>query len=70
MPDVERLHRLNAPTLLLTGGRDFADLLLMAELIAACGQDVRRIDRPALGHMLHVEDPAGCAEEIAGHLWV
>ena len=68
MPDVERLHRLEAPTLLLTGECDAEDFRLMADLIEGSGKDVRRIDRPSHGHMLHFEDPTGCAALIGEHL--
>jgi pimeloyl-ACP methyl ester carboxylesterase len=35
LPDVERLHTLATPALLLTGGRDVEDFRVIAELIAA-----------------------------------
>jgi pimeloyl-ACP methyl ester carboxylesterase len=59
VPDLERLHALAAPTLLLTGGRDFDDFRTMAGLIAAAAGNVRRMDEPALGHLLHLEEPLG-----------
>lgn len=68
LPDVERLHDLKTPTLLLSGGRDLDELRLMADLIAGCGQAVTRHDRPDLGHLLHLEDPAWCAAEIEGFI--
>ena len=61
LPDVERLYQLATPTLLLSGGRDEADFRLIADLIEASADVVRRIDEPDLGHLLHIEDPAGCA---------
>lgn len=67
-PDVERLHRLTTPTLLLTGGRDVEDFRLIAELITASAPSVQRIDAPALGHLLHLEDPEACAQRIIGFL--
>lgn len=63
-PDVERLHRLATPTLLLTGERDLEDFRLMAALIEASTPAVRRIDLPGRGHSLQLEDPQACAAHI------
>ncbi len=68
MPDVERLHALETRTLLLTGGQDMEDFRLIADLITASAPDVTRIDHPAQGHMLHLEDPETCAREILAFL--
>ena len=68
LPDVERLGLLQARTLLLTGARDLEEFRLIAALIEASAPQVRRIDRPALGHMLHLEDPAGCAQQLLSFL--
>lgn len=68
LPDVDRLHLLQARTLLLTGGRDLADFALIASLIEAAAPAVRRIHRPEAGHMLHLEDAAGCARDILSFL--
>jgi 2-succinyl-6-hydroxy-2,4-cyclohexadiene-1-carboxylate synthase len=68
VPDIERLHELATPTLLLTGGRDQPDFRLIAELITASAGRVQRIDRPALGHLLHLEDPVSTAQCIAEFL--
>lgn len=57
LPDVDRLHLLKTPTLLLTGGRDFEDFRVIANLIEASAGDLRRVDYPELGHLLHLEDP-------------
>lgn len=64
LPDVERLHQLHTRTLLLTGGRDFADFRLIADLIETSAADLKRIDWPACGHLLQLEVPARCAQEI------
>ena len=64
LPDVERLHLLATRTLLLTGGRDLEDFRLIADLIEASASNLRRMDHPALGHLLHLEDPEGCAREM------
>lgn len=68
LPDVERLHLLATRTLLLTGGRDLEDFRLIADLIEASASNLRRIDHPALGHLLHLEDPTSCAGEILAFL--
>jgi pimeloyl-ACP methyl ester carboxylesterase len=65
LPDVDRLHRLAVPTILLTGERDHADLRLVANLISAAAPGVRRIDYPGAGHMLHLERTRQVAAEIA-----
>jgi pimeloyl-ACP methyl ester carboxylesterase len=68
LPDVERLHLLETQTLLLTGGRDLAEFRLIAELIAASAANVERIEDPVHGHLLHLEDPEGCARRISSFL--
>lgn len=62
LPDVDRLHTLSVPTLLLTGERDVADMRLIAEVIEGAAPGVTRIDYAGAGHLLHIERPA----EIAG----
>jgi pimeloyl-ACP methyl ester carboxylesterase len=68
LPDVDRLHTLAPPTLLLTGEHDVSDIRLIAEVIAAAAPDVRRVDYAGAGHMLQLERPAEVAAEIAGFL--
>ena len=68
LPDLERLHRLNVKMLLLTGGRDMEDFRLIADLIEASVADVGRINDPQRGHLLHLEDPVGCARNINAFL--
>lgn len=65
LPDVERLYLLATRTLLLTGGRDFEDFRLIADLIEASAAQVTRIDDLARGHLLHLEDPEVCARRIS-----
>lgn len=67
-PDVERIHLLQTRTLLLTGGRDLPDFRLIAALLEASAVNLSRIDHPGLGHMLLLEDAAGCAGEILAFL--
>ncbi|MBV1688301.1 alpha/beta fold hydrolase [Novosphingobium sp. G106] len=64
LPDVDRLHTLAMPLLLLTGEHDVADIRLIADVIEAAAPDVRRIDYAGAGHMLHLERAAGVAAEI------
>jgi pimeloyl-ACP methyl ester carboxylesterase len=68
MPDIERLHELQAPTLLLTGARDLDEFRLMAEIIEASAGTVKRIDVQGAGHLLHMEMPGLCADYISGFL--
>ena len=68
LPDVERLHELAMPVLLLTGGRDMPDFQLIASLLEASAPDLRRVDFADAGHMLPLERPADVAREIAAFL--
>ena len=68
LPDIERLHTLAVPTLLLTGEHDHPDLRLIAEVIVGAAPGVRRIDYADAGHMLHVERTAAVAGAIAAFL--
>jgi pimeloyl-ACP methyl ester carboxylesterase len=64
LPDIDRLSALTMPTLLLTGERDTDDFRLIAEVIAAMGAQVTRIDHAGAGHMLNLEIPETIAGEI------
>ena len=64
LPDVDRLHALAVPTLLLSGECDVPDMRLIADVIAAAAPDVTRIDFPGAGHMLHLERTAQVAAAI------
>ncbi|MBB4860437.1 2-succinyl-6-hydroxy-2,4-cyclohexadiene-1-carboxylate synthase [Novosphingobium chloroacetimidivorans] len=68
VPMVERLHVVDAATLLLTGARDLPDFRLMADLIEAAVPNVTRIDDPRCGHLLTLEAPDAIAEAIASFL--
>lgn len=68
LPDIDRLHRLAMPTLLLTGEHDVADIRLIADVIAAAAPGVTRIDHAGAGHMLHLERTADVAAQIARFL--
>lgn len=68
LPDVDRLPGLAMTALLLTGGRDVADMRLIADVIAGSAPDVRRVDYPDAGHMLHMERTADLAARIAAFI--
>lgn len=68
LPDVERLHALNVPTLLMTGERDVEDFQLIADVIEASAPGVTRVDICGGGHMLPLENPQACAEHIIAFL--
>lgn len=68
LPEIDRLTELAAPTLLLTGACDTEDFRLIAEVIAATGQNVTRIDHAGAGHMLNLEIPGVIAREISDFL--
>jgi pimeloyl-ACP methyl ester carboxylesterase len=64
-PDIDRLHELKLPVLMLTGARDLADFRLIADVIEASINNVTRHDAPHLGHMIHLEDPLWCRDRLA-----
>lgn len=64
LPDIDRLHTLAMPCLLLSGERDVADLRLIADVLEAAAPDVRRIDYADAGHMLHIERTAEVAAAV------
>jgi pimeloyl-ACP methyl ester carboxylesterase len=64
LPDLDRLPFLQVPTLLLTGGADWPDFRLVADLIEAAAPDVRRIDYAGAGHMLNLERPGDVSAEV------
>lgn len=68
LPDIDRLHALAMPTLLLTGELDFPDFRVIGDVIEALAPDLQRIDHAHAGHMLHLERTAEVAEEIARFL--
>ena len=68
LPDLDRLHQLSAPTLLLTGALDFPDFRLIGDLLEAAAPDLRRVDFADAGHMLHLERAEDVAREIMGFM--
>ena len=68
LPDIERLHELQMPTLLLTGGLDVEDMRLIGSVIDAASPQVTRIDFADAGHMLALERPADVARAIGSFL--
>jgi pimeloyl-ACP methyl ester carboxylesterase len=65
LPDVERLHELDVPVLLLTGAQDLADFQLVAELIEACAPHVTRHDASDAGHLIHLEALHWCRNMLS-----
>lgn len=65
LPDIDRLHALATPALLLSGERDVPDMRLIADVIAASAPRVERIDFPGAGHMLHLERTNELAHAVA-----
>ncbi len=63
MPDVERIHQLQTPTLLLTGLHDVDELRLMADTLTASVEDIQRVELEG-GHLLQMEVPHLCARHI------
>jgi 2-succinyl-6-hydroxy-2,4-cyclohexadiene-1-carboxylate synthase len=68
MPDIERLHELQPPTLLLSGEQDLEEFQLMAGIIEASTANVRRVEVQGAGHLLHMEKPEVCAQHINGFI--
>ena len=68
LPDLDRLHLLAAPTLLLTGSRDLDDFRLIAGLIEAAAPDLRRKDYAGAGHLLHLEQPKAFNRDVLAFL--
>jgi len=68
LPDVDRLHELAVPTLLLTGELDVPDIRLIADLIENAAPSVTRIDLPGAGHMLHLERTEAVTRLLANFL--
>ena len=67
-PEIENLHRLAVPTLLLVGGRDTADFQLIADSLTAAAPNLHRVDFADDGHMLPLERPTEVAGAIADFL--
>ncbi len=68
LPDLDRVHSLAVPTLLLTGERDFSDFLLIADLLTGAARKVRRVTFSAAGHLLQMEQPRAVARELRAFL--
>jgi len=65
MPDIDRLHDLAVPTLLLTGELDVPDLRLISDVIESATSATKHVDFAGAGHMLTLERPVETAESIA-----
>jgi len=64
LPDLDRLHTLRPPLLLLTGAHDYADFRLIANMIEACVPNITRHDAEDLGHLVHLEAPLWCRDML------
>lgn len=64
MPDIERVHKLQVPTLLLSGREDMEDFQLMADIITGSSELVQQVYVPEAGHLAHLEKPQFCADHI------
>jgi pimeloyl-ACP methyl ester carboxylesterase len=68
LPDLDRLHTLRAPTLLITGTRDLEDFRLIADLIAGAAPNVTRVDLEGAGHLPHLESPSEVLNRMSSFL--
>ncbi|TGD76226.1 alpha/beta hydrolase [Mangrovimicrobium sediminis] len=68
LPDIERVHQLAVPTLLLNGALDLPDFQLIGDVIAASAPAVQRRVFDGCGHMLLLEAAEESADTIAGFL--
>jgi pimeloyl-ACP methyl ester carboxylesterase len=68
LPDLDRLHALRVPTMLITGQHDVEDFRLIAGMIAATAPDVLRVDIENAGHLPQLECPVEVLGRINGFL--
>lgn len=57
-PDMERLHEITAPTLVVTGALDMPDFHLHAQIFERAIARVRNVVVPGAGHLPNFEEPA------------
>jgi 3-oxoadipate enol-lactonase len=60
----DRLHEIEAPTLVMAGELDLADFLLIAEILAANIPNARKLVVPDAGHVLNLEKPEEVNEAL------
>lgn len=65
LADLDRLHTLEPPLLLLTGVHDLPDFRLIASMIQECVPGVTRHDADDLGHLVHLEAPEWCRDMLS-----
>ena len=58
LPAIQRLHTIDAPTLVIVGERDLPDYHQMSDTMAAQIPDAKKVVIPQVGHMANMEDPA------------
>ncbi|MDB5724099.1 MAG: putative 3-oxoadipate enol-lactone hydrolase [Novosphingobium sp.] len=68
LPDLDRLHTLAMPCLLLSGALDVPDMRLIADVFEGAAPGAERIDYLDAGHMLHLERAAGVAAAVSAFL--
>ncbi|WP_319452703.1 MULTISPECIES: alpha/beta hydrolase [unclassified Mycobacterium] len=68
VPHLEQLHELAAKTLLVSGGLDLPEFLLMADLIEATVPHLERFDYPHAGHLVTLEFPQQLASDVNAYL--
>ena len=68
LPDLDRLHTLSVPTLLITGTRDLEEFRLIADLIVGAAPSVTRVDMEGAGHLPHLECPSELLNRVSSFL--
>jgi pimeloyl-ACP methyl ester carboxylesterase len=68
LPDLDRLHTLAMPCLLLTGALDVPDMRLIADVLEGAAPGAERIDYLDAGHMLHLERATEVAAAVSAFL--
>jgi len=56
-PDVERLHELHMPALVLVGERDLPDFHTIADILSGSIKHAHKVVIPCVGHMSNMEAP-------------
>jgi pimeloyl-ACP methyl ester carboxylesterase len=67
-PAIGRLSEIHAPTLIITGSLDIADVLKIAHILEAGIAGSERINIPGAGHMVNMEKPEAFNQAVLGFL--